>query len=345
MSRSPSPDADWRAELLRLGPAALVGLVGAEFVLLRVLNRMSGAFPAWARGDVAQGIVLAGAVAYNGAFVLSIALMVLVAERLWRARSDVALAFLAWIPVLLAVQVLGGESPAALALAGVLAGLVMTVVVAQGIRSILPARSTWSERLLGGPWARALFLLAVLAAFLTGLYLHAGDALANAGLSLPGRPEAYAAGEALAVAGALLAPIAFWRRPGPRNLVLPVLAVVVLAGWYLARPDLLPLVAYWSLGFRLDLPIAVYLAAAAAYVFAISNRWAEGPTARTAFYGLLLLGLVGRQMGDFYTVQLAILAVTWLGLGGGLDASVSAAPPVVSTDAAARADNSAGAPR
>src|SRR3990172_1783713 len=70
-TQPPRPVA-WSDSLLPAATRLLVLAVAAEFLVLRILNRMTGSFPAWAREQVAVDLVLVGTVAYNFAYLLSI---------------------------------------------------------------------------------------------------------------------------------------------------------------------------------------------------------------------------------------------------------------------------------
>jgi hypothetical protein len=296
----------------------LVVAVAAEFVILRIVNRVTGLFPAWVREGLAVDLVLLGTFAYNVAFAISAVLLAFVGAILVRRSDLLGYAILLWLPLLFVAQSLGPLEPAVIVAADLYAASILAWLV---LRS---TRETWSERAPVGPTRREAisvtlrfaFPVLVLAAYLGALYLRAGDALATRGLDLPGRPDAYRAAEGFALAAALVAPAWAVTKVIPRRLVLPGLAVGVLAAVTLRRPDLLPLIGFWSLGFQIVLPFGVYLVALGTFVYAL----VEARASRRAYlvYGLLLVFLGGRLLADYYFLELALVAVAFLSLERGL---------------------------
>ena len=335
MTRTLSRGAAWSRSALPVAAKALVALVAVEFLLLRVVNRMSGAFPPWMRGDVTSDLVLVGTFAYNGAYLLGLLLIGLVAVLLlWRDLA-LSLLLLVLVPAVFAAQAFGGGSPAVVALAGILAGAAMIAVVLRIVRHPGPEPRSPADRRLPFLGSRSAFVLFVLAALGTGIvaiYAHAGDALANVGVSPPGRAEAYSAGEVFAVLAAFLAFAAFWARPGPRNVGLAASGAAAFTAPVFFRPELIPLIAYWSTGFRLDLPFPLYVAALAAFLYAIGTLWGSPQGNPYGLYALVLLGLAGRQLADFYAVLIVLVALVFLTMGYALPAPRGVPSPVVLAD-------------
>jgi len=328
--RTISRGAAWSRSALPVAAKALVVLAIVEFVLLRVVNRMSGAFPAWMRGEVSSDLVLAGSFAYNGAYLLSLVLIVLVAILVWARDAPFATLLLMWAPAVLLAQAFASGSVAVVALAGLVGAAVLVATVVRALRDSPaafpgpgPARRV---PFLGSRLAFRAFLVLVLGTFLAGLYLHVGDAFANLGGSPPARTEVYAAGEILGVLAAVVASLAFWRPPNRWNLGLAASGVLIVAAPAIARPELLPLIGYWSVGFRVDLFFPLYLIAAGAFLFAVANVWRSGPRSRYLLYGLVLILLAGRQLPDFYAVQLAVSGLLFLGITHELPTGAPARP-------------------
>jgi len=312
-----SRDAGWLDELLPVAGTLVVGLATVEFLLLRLLNRVSGTFPVWMRGEAAQDIVLAGTFAYNGAFLLSAFLVLAVGWRLAPKEPAIAGPLLAWVPALLAAQVLGRSDPAAILLAGLVA---LACLLAPIGRHLARRPGRWRVRspsghvFVGSGLAFSLFLLAAAGTFLAAMYFQLGNVLANLAVGPPGRPEVYAAGEGLGLTTAVLAAAAFPGRPNRWNVGIPAVAGILVGAWFLVRPELPPLVAYWSIGFQVSLPVPLYLAALVALLYALANAWSMSMRPRTLGYGLLLLALAGRQLADLYLVQLAIVSLMFLAM-------------------------------
>lgn len=340
MERSSSRSADWPTDLVPRAGRLLVVLVAAEFLLLRVLNRLSGALPEGLRGTAGSGFAFLGTAAYDAAFLLSVLLVALVARILMRSAVHLAALAFTWVAALAAVSLLGPASPGTIVLADLVAVGLLVLVAVRGLRAGIGLGAGAPLRLFGravDPRVTFRFFLgAVLAADLASFYLRIGDALANLGWSPPGRTEAFVAGEALALLAAYFAALAFVRRPRRWNVFLPAVAVLLLAGYARARPDLLPLVAFWSLGFRMDLFFPLYLGAVAAFMFAVVNAWRGLGASRYGLWGLLLLGLNGRLLADLYSVQIAVVSLLFLALGSELDA-------IAPAKRAVRASESAGA--
>lgn len=327
MGQNPSPDAASPDDFLPRASRALVALVAAEFLLLRLLNRMSGALPAALREPAATALTVGGTIAYDAAFLVAILVAFLVARVLWREDRPLSVLAVLWGSTALAIGIGNPAWPGALVLADVVAAGLLIAVVARALMS-RPARFSapgpgFAGRFLGSGLAFSLFLATALAAYVASLYLRVGDAVAVLGAALPARPEAYAAGEGLALLAAYLAALAFWRHPGRWSLLIPALAVVGVMVLAWRRADLLPLLAYWSFGFRMDLFFPLYLGALAAFSFALVNAWVARDQPRYLVYALLLLGLSGRLLADLYSVSIAVAAIAFLSLARRLPEAVS----------------------
>lgn len=316
MTRTLSRGAAWSRSALPVAAQALVALAIAEFVLLRLVNRMSGAFPAWAHGELSADLALAGVFAYNAAYLLSIVFVVLVALHTWSRSLPYATLLLISGAAVLGAQAFGSGSVGVVAVAGLLGAAVLVATVVRAMRDAPDAAPRPAMRipLLGSRHAMRILLALVLGTFLAGLYLHLGDAFANLGVSPPARAEVYVAGEVLGILAAIVAAVVFWRAPDRWNVGLAAAGVLLLALPAILRPEILPLIAYWSFGFRMDLVFPLYLAATGAILFALANAWRSGGPSRYLGYGLLLVVLAGRQIPDFYSVQLAVSGLILLGL-------------------------------
>lgn len=320
METQPPRPVAWSDSLLPAATRLLVLAVAAEFLVLRILNRMTGSFPAWAREQVAVDLVLVGTVAYNFAYLLSILVLAAVGHLLLRRSEPLGYAVVLWIPVLVAAHLLGASSPSVVVAADLFAGSLMAWLVMRGVRR---ERTTSSSPATPRPQplgtvrvARVAFPVLVLAAYLASLYLRAGDALATLGADAPARAEAYRIGETFALAAALVAPALVVRRVAWRDLVLPGAVVGVLVTVSVARPDLIPLIGYWSLGFQVVLPFPVYLVAVGTFLYALGV--ARGFGRVHLANGLLVLFLAGRLLADFYFIELALVALVLLTLGDAL---------------------------
>ncbi|MGQ0797617.1 MAG: hypothetical protein ACT4OI_07135 [Methanobacteriota archaeon] len=330
METKPPRPAAWSDSLLPAATRFLVLAVAAEFLILRILNRMTGSFPAWAREQVAVDLVLVGTVAYNLGYLLSILVLAAVGDVLLRRSDRLGYAIVLWIPVLVAVHLLGASAPPIVVAADLFAAVLMAWLVLRDVRRqrTRPWAAATPRRhaVVAVHLARVAFPVLVLAAYAASLYLRAGDALATLGANGPARAEVYRIGETFAVAAAFVAPTLAGRRVAWRDLVVPIAAVGTLAALSAARPDILPLIGYWSLGFQVVLPFPVYLVAVGAFLYALVA--AKGSGRVHVANGLLVLFLAGRLLADFYFIELALVALVLLTLG---DALPSAAPLAPST--------------
>ena len=285
----------------------LVAATAAEFLLLRVLNRAADRVR-----DLAGAFVVGGTLAMNLALLTAFVLLLAVAAYLWVKDRIVSVLLVAQALSAIVALVSGGVLATALA-SGLLAAAVLVVLGARAVRGCTPSPGTrWRWAL--GP---APLLLLVLGAFLAGLYLHLGDAAGTVGLGPPGRVEVFALGEALAVGAALAAAVAFRAKPDAWNVGVPTAVVLVALAPTLLRPDLAPLIAFWSLGFQMSLPLPLYFAALWALVFAIVNAARHGVSPAAA-YGLVLVALAGRMLNDLYSVEIAVAGVLFLSLDADL---------------------------
>ena len=232
------------AELLPWATGGLVTAVVAEFLLLRVVNRMADRVPGL-RGDAGLGVLFAGTAAMNLALLLGMGFLAAVAVILWeRSRVLAALALAA--AVTLGLAQLSGA--AILVLLAVVAVAVLLATV--GGQAVLRALREGRKGL-----PQAAFLALTLGTFLAAAYLRAGDHAAALGGGPPARTGLYGAGEVLAVLTAIAAAVAF-RAPVSRwNLLIPAGTVAVAAVAFSLRPELVPLIAFWSVGFQMSLPI------------------------------------------------------------------------------------------
>ena len=300
MNRRPSPSAAWAAELLPKAAVVLVLAAGAEFLLLRVLNRMADRVPGL-RGPGATGLLYAGTAALNLAFLLGIVAVLMGAFLLWERERRIAGLAVAWVAALLLAA--SGSALASLAATSLLAVL-LAILVARSLRR-LPLRD-WRRAL-----APALFLGLMVAAVLAALYWRGGDAAAALGFGPPARTSVFALGEVFAVAAALAAAFAF-RGPWTKwNVLLPAATGLACGAFVALRPDLAPLIAFLSVGFQMSLPAPIYVLAAAAFAYAVVNLKRAG---RYRFLGFLLLALGGRMLTDSYGMVLVGAAVLFLTL-------------------------------
>jgi hypothetical protein len=306
----------WLVELLPQFAKILVIFAFLEFVILRILNRMSDRYPDWMKGDIAQGIIFVGNVAYNLAFIASILVVVLMAAYVWDRKRYLSIIAFMWIIILLGVQILGSDITLAVIIGGVFAALLLVFSVMQRLfESVYQLR--FSELLIklknNLPSAAFLLLiLFVLATYLAALYLHIGDALANQGWDLPNRLGVYNIAEVFAIFFAYLAPIAYWRGFNKLNLIPPLVGALIFALFALLRSDIVPLVTWWSLGFRFHLFLPLYLLALFCYLFALTNLIRSHDHGGYIVPGLILIFLGGRNLHNFYFIQLAIVGVLFL---------------------------------
>jgi len=318
MKLKDSLDVRWRTDILPSTAKVLVVSLVAEFVLLRILNRISDRFPSWMKGEIASDMVFIGSVAYNFAYFASIFIMIIVARNLWTKERVTSCLMIVWVPALLLAQILWPSFPSAVLVTGFLAVAIFLVLVARGVANYEPTPFDDTSRtirwLLGSKFAFVSFLVLALGTYLAALYLHLGDALNNFGWGPPNRAEVYGGGEILALTAAYMTIFAFWRKPDLRNLSISTAAVALLLIPFLLRPDILSLVAFWSLGFQLLPFYPLYLAAVWSYVFALVNVASRGLEENYLLHGLLLIALVGRMLSDFYSIQLAIVGLLFVSL-------------------------------
>ncbi len=319
MPKTSSPGAVSPADYLPLAGKILLLAVAAEFLLLRGINRMTGQVPSWAREEIAQGLVFLGTVSYNLGYVASIATLVVVGYILFQREDRLTPMILVWIAALIVGQFLGPAIPAAIVAAGLLAAILMATLAVRVILRVLRAQGSASVGAGGLHPARRVFfpafLVLLVGTYFTGLYLHLGDALAAMGLGPPARPDVYRTGEALALATAFLAPSVAWVRPNRKNVILPATALLVFAAATAARPDLVPLIGFWSLGFQLFLPLELYFAALAVYLYAFASAATSMDRFGYRFHGLFLIFLGGRFVPDFYFIGLALIGVVFIAMG------------------------------
>ncbi|MBI5379245.1 MAG: hypothetical protein HZA23_03725 [Nitrospirae bacterium] len=140
---------------------------------------------------------------------------------------------------------------------------------------------------------------------------------------LPGGMEAFRLGEAFWVLGGLLAYHAV-SGEGRKRSVLPLfllagttagwLAFTVLGGATVARLESTPaILAIWSLGLTLYLPLPLYLTAAVLYAVAMARLYREGSPAA---HGIAFLLIAGYTLLLTYQVILAVLGMALLARGG-----------------------------
>ena len=315
--------AAWPAEVLPAVTRALVLAATTEFLLLRVVSRMSGSLSSPAGRAVAGDLVLLGTVAYNAALLLSLAVLVLAARALVplspRTSAVLALASAGVIAALL----VGPMVPVAVLVGDAAAVAALVWLMATHLRDIAPRRARAAMR---EAIPRILFPSLVVGTFLAAFYLHTGDLLATFGLGPPARTDVYRLGEALAVSAALTAP---WVVPLARTRAALSVGLAVgaaaLAVLFL-RPEIAALAAFWSVGFRLDLPAVVYAAAAGSYGATLFGAARMRGTLPYLLAGLALVALAGRMLIDFYFVALALAGFTFLTIGGRLPAPAPGRP-------------------
>lgn len=300
-----------------------------EFVLLRIVNRVAGHLPGGAQALVGGNLVLAGTAAYNLAYLAGALALAICAWLLWRRDAVLALLLAAWVPALAAAQILDASSAPGIVFADLVAVAVLVLLATRSLRApVVPPATLASPRLRRalGYGARA-FPLAVAATFLSALYLHVGDALAPAGLGWPARVEVFAVAEAWGVAAALLAPLAVGLRRDWATIATASAAALVVGVWAVVRPAILPLVAFWSLGFQMTLPWPLYIAGVAAMAYALGTAFRARRETGLLFAGLLLVVLAGRMLADLYLVQMAVVGFLFLTTPRPLAASVATTSP------------------
>lgn len=312
----------WSADLLPITTKILIFSVVFEFIILRLLNRMADMFPPWMKGDVTEIIMFLGYVAYNLAFILSILVLFLIANIFWHKKRFLSIFLFTWLPILIGIQILGlavssGLSPM------IVFGLLMAAVI-----MIIPvvnyvfrrfaryyfglSKKTLKNKLkdLSLPF---LFIF-VISTYLIAYYHHMGNALASMGYDLPNRGSIYRIGEGCALIAAFLAPVAFWRGFRIMNLIPPTIGVLTFAAFALSRPDIVPLVTMWSLGYQLHLFLPLYIIALWCFLFALVNLFRSKDRGSYLVAGLILIFLSGRMLNDFYLIQMAIVGVIFLSL-------------------------------
>lgn len=308
--------AAWPAEVLPAATRALALAATTEFLLLRVVSRMSGSLSSPAGRAVAGDLVLVGAVAYNMALLLSLAVLVLAAHALVRRSPRTSSVLVLGVAGVLAALLLGPIVPAAALVGDLAAVAALAWLLASRLRELATLRAGASREIL----LRVLFPTLVLGTFLAAFYLHAGGILATLGLGPPGRTDVYRVGEVLAVTAAFAAP---WTLSSARDRG-PLLVGLASGGASLAvlvlRPEIAALASFWSVGFRLDLPALVYAGAAGSYAAALAGAVRVRRVQPYVLAGLVLVALAGRMLTDFYFVALALAGFAFLTVGEGLPA-------------------------
>lgn len=317
------------AENLPVLAKLLTFSVLVEFVILRGVNRMTHLFPGWMKGTFTTVILFTGNWAYDLAFIASALVGLFVAYLLFPREKVLALLIFIWFIALMGARFIWPEYGSLVLARSLMAALLIIFLMLRKIHRLILARNGGGEgeATLTGRYSKWRgkgvypFFLLVLLAFLSSIYLHAGNSLSNLGWSLPRRAGVYGLGEVFAVAAAYLTPLAFWVGPRARDLVPPTLAAVVLSLFFFFRPDILPLMTMWSLGFQLYLPLPVYLGAIWCFVFALVLLFRDRLHGRYLIPGLLLVGLAGRMLNDLYLLQMALAGALFLTLAPDLAAA------------------------
>ena len=287
-----------------LTAAALV-----EFLLLRVVNRATGHLPGGLQA-VASGLVFAGTGAYNLAY-LSAAVLLGILGWLLRGQDRILSSLLiAWVASLFAAQALGSTLVASKVGAVSVAGVLLVYFLFRSLRTRIVRVPSALGRF--APSVGRAFPILIVAVFLSALFLHAGDALSASGLGVPARVEVFAAAEVLGIAAAFLAPLYIGGPVRRASLVTAALAVGVLAVPLAVRPDIVPLISFWSLGFQMSLPMPLYVGAASCLAYALAQAYQDRRGTGYLVHGLLLALLAGRMLADLYLVQLALVGVLFL---------------------------------
>lgn len=324
----------WLAELLPVVVLVLILSALVEFFLLRILNRMGNMLPAWMTGDVMAGLVFIGNIGGNVALLTGVLAIIALAGVFWGKKMFLSIVMILWIPILVGVQIVGSGVSAAVILGVFMAAFMMGALIGIGIiAQIRRVRVGGSSPDLMHRLVQVspiVLLIFVLFTYLGAFYLHIGDTLANLGWGPPNRADVYGAVEWFAVGAAFLAPVAFWRRFEAKNLILPTVGAMIITAFALARPDILPLASIWSIGFRLNLPLPLYIGALWCFLFSLVNLFAEEDRGGYLVPGLLLLFLSGRMLNDFYVIHLAVLSIVFLSLTDELKRSAPMSWPMPS---------------
>jgi len=91
-----------------------------------------------------------------------------------------------------------------------------------------------------------------------------------------------------------------------RQALVSTLAVFVFAGSYLRNPWITSIIATWTVGFTLYLPLPVYLTAIWAFTYSLAKSWSDD---RLLFSSLLLIPLGGRMLQLTYLTLMAVLGL------------------------------------
>ena len=302
-----------------------------EFVLLRVVNRATGHLSPSFR-ELMGGLALAGITAYYVVLSLSALLILIAAWNRWRADFRLSVLLVAWTLITFGALI-AGPSLMAFLLPASLAFGVMVVLVVRRLRSPLASddvsrSASWARLLAFGSRAYPVMLLAT---YSMVFVLYWGRLAPS---SIGGQDvgiAAYGVGEIFAISAAVLAPFYVPDRPRRNPFVLAVAAGGLVSLLWLGRPDILALVAFWSVGFQMYLAAPFYVAAAAALVYALAASF-RNPKTGYLFHGLFLVALAGRMLNDVYTIHLALVGVLLLltprDYPMALPRSVARAPPL-----------------
>jgi|GEM_PF-3233558 len=293
-----------------------------EFIILRGLNRMADLYPWWMKRGGTAIMVFMGNIAYNLAFITSITVVLIIAYVFWNKEKRLSLFLLIWVTVLIGVSVIGSWIELIVLLGSITAILLLfTLVMRKSHRIFFSQGHETLDTEASGKIHRGallLFFLFILIAYLSALYLHIGNDLANLGLSPPGRTGVYGIGEVFAVASAFLALVAFWRRPRLVDLVLPTIVVGGMLTFAFLRSDILPLVTMWSLGFQFYLFLPIYIGALWCYLLTLFLLVRSKGRRKYLVPGLLLIAISGHMLNDFYLIQMAMVGVLLLTLADDL---------------------------
>ncbi|MBI2886428.1 MAG: hypothetical protein HYY02_04390 [Chloroflexi bacterium] len=267
-------------------PATIRALVVAtallELLLLRIAVRLGPVAPEGAGVDLVFTVLrVLGLASLNLFLILGAALL------LWQALRAAAASSARGI-IVGTVTIAAG------------AAILASGLVVQGAASLLASTVLLVVAMTAG-WlwptpsavSRLYLLLPLLAAWSLAIHyaLQGGALLGLSGL--PHSTGAYLLAEALAVGGALAAPLFF--RPGWRPRVAlaaggPALAFLVIS---LSRPWLLATLVMWNTGFTLWLPAPLYAAGLGLYLYTILALAWQSPQARRTAIALALLALGG----------------------------------------------------
>jgi len=319
-------DAVWLGEgetLFRPILAALVATGLTELLLLRMLSRVGVHIPK--EGLVLEGYSLLtslGSFAFNVATVLApltlVAMIYLLTRpaRVGRAALGIAtlgglLALLFWSLIL---PLVGTRPEANVAFGLTSAGLL-----------VLLAAPYWMNGEV--PPARRIAVGLMVAAFLCSAYYTLSNAAYNLlgwTASPPYRLTILGLGEALVVATGFAVFWAWgsWRwlkewRTHKMPLAVPSAVTILLLGSYLANGSTSAILALWTTGLTLYLPLPLYLASFWLYVVTVGGCLGDSQRTYEA-WALLLLLVAGYNLELTYQHLLAVVAVLVLTKGAAL---------------------------